>query len=232
MLDDEIRHLTTSLHFTLSKADIFVWLMMNISSFSCSGSGFFRLSDFECFLFFQLIAQFYSSSLKLPNHHYLLSNTMRIWVSFFEIFNWGFVVMFFFKISFWLLCDVLAHFLEYCLVICRDCCCFYNETLTVLVRLAIPWQAIFKTFSFSLYFAIWSAMIWRSGTVVVGYKGLIMNSIWRAIRNFLTFVEHIFFLPNILLVQHSVLLLRFRCVLVRFDKVKSLLSKLIQVLIY
>ena len=118
MLDDETRHLTTSLHFTLSKADIFVWLMMNISSFSCSGSGFSRLSNFECFLFFQLIAQFYSSSLKLPNHHYLLSNTMRIWVSFFEIFNWGVGVILFFKIGFWVLREVLAHFLEYCLVIC------------------------------------------------------------------------------------------------------------------
>ena len=73
------------LHFPLSTADIFVELMLNISSFSCSCSGFFKtFRPLIVFPFFQFIAQFYPSSVKLPHHLSSLSNTMCMWVSLFK----------------------------------------------------------------------------------------------------------------------------------------------------
>ena len=98
----DIRELV--LLFLFLRADVFVKLMMDNSSLSCSCS---------VFPFFQFITQFYSSSVKTLYH----------------------------------VCSLLFA-LGDCLVISRDCCCFCNKTLTVLIRLAISLRAIFKTSSF------------------------------------------------------------------------------------
>ena len=79
----DIRQLV--LHFLLSRADIFVELMMDVSSFSCSFSVFFKtFCPLNIFTFFQFIAQFYFSSGKMPHHFCSLFNTMDIWLSFYE----------------------------------------------------------------------------------------------------------------------------------------------------
>ena len=107
----DIRELV--LLFLFLRADVFVKLMMDNSSLSCSCSGLFRLSGLNVFPFFQFITQFYSSSVKTLYH----------------------------------VCSLLFA-LGDCLVISRDCCCFCNKTLTVLIRLAISLRAIFKISSF------------------------------------------------------------------------------------
>ena len=71
------------LHFLLSTADLSNqwWIFLHFLVLALVFSDF---PFFECFLLFSIHCSTYSSSIKMPHHLYWLSNTMDIWVWFYE----------------------------------------------------------------------------------------------------------------------------------------------------
>ena len=134
---------------------------------------------------------------------------------FLKIVHWGFVVLAVFLEQLLVLCDAFTRFFWDFLVIRRDYCYFCSETFTVHIRssfLRVARRSIFidlMLFWWVLRISLWTLL-----------GGLFDISLHSSNRSFSWF--------NIVLVLLSVLLLLFKCVLVRLDELKSLLSKLIQ----